>query len=251
MGTRPWLLSANSVPAAFVAKAAMANSTEKSAQPEDDDLQVFLADSSIIYRSAKTFEDFGLKPEILKGVYGMGFQIPSRIQATALPMLLSDPPQNLIGQSQAGTGKTATFALNILQRVDVTDPSVQAVVLAPARELARQILDRIRELGKYTGITTALAVPDIRAVKEPIVAHVIVGTPGNLAGHIGRKNFDVKKVKVYVIDEADAMLESEGGLQGNAYRIRKYLVLTKGNASRNSNCLVFSNISNRCEKFCH
>ena len=125
----------------------------------EQEVQVKLADSSLLYQSVSSFEEFGLKPDLLKGVYSLGFQKPSKIQATAVPLLLADPPKNMIGQSQAGTGKTATFALNILQRVDTSIPACQAIVIAPARELARQILDSIRDLGKYLNVTTVLAVP--------------------------------------------------------------------------------------------
>ena len=136
--------------------------THKVAQVQvENEVQVKLADSSLLYQSAKSFEDFNLKPDLLKGVYSLGFQKPSKIQASAVPLLLANPPKNMIGQSQAGTGKTATFALNILERIDPTNPNCQAVVIAPARELARQILDSIRDLGKYLQVTTVLAVPVI------------------------------------------------------------------------------------------
>ena len=128
---------------------------------KENEVQVKVADSPTLYQSAKSFEDFNLKPDLLKGVYSLGFQKPSKIQATAVPLLLANPAQNMIGQSQAGTGKTATFALNILERVDPSNPACQAVVIAPARELARQILDSIRDLGKYLQVTTVLAVPVI------------------------------------------------------------------------------------------
>ena len=70
--------------------------------------------------SVKSFEALNLKPQLLKGVYGMGFNAPSKIQETALPTLLADPPQNMIAQSQSGTGKTAAFVLAMLSRVDVS-----------------------------------------------------------------------------------------------------------------------------------
>jgi ATP-dependent RNA helicase DDX19/DBP5 len=114
---------------------------------EEHEVLVTLADgtsSAHLYQSVTTFEELGLKPELLKGVYNMGYQKPSRIQANALPLLLEEPAKNMIGQSQAGTGKTACFSLNILSRVDTSVKSVQAICLAPARELARQILDNIR-----------------------------------------------------------------------------------------------------------
>jgi ATP-dependent RNA helicase DDX19/DBP5 len=76
----------------------------------------------------------------------MGFTKPSKIQESALPLLLSNPPRNMIGQSQAGTGKTAAFALTMLNRIDTTNKGVQAVCLAPARELALQIMENVKEM---------------------------------------------------------------------------------------------------------
>jgi ATP-dependent RNA helicase DDX19/DBP5 len=86
-----------------------------------------------IYSAVKSFEQLGLSQELLKGIYAMGFEKPSKIQETALPMLLQNPPKNMIGQSQAGTGKTAAFCLNILSRIDFTLNNTQAICLAPAR----------------------------------------------------------------------------------------------------------------------
>ncbi len=89
--------------------------------------------SAAIYTSVSSFEELGLDASLLKGIYAMGFQKPSKIQETALPMLLANPPKNLIGQSQAGTGKTAAFVLSMLSRVDFTQKVPQAVCLAPSR----------------------------------------------------------------------------------------------------------------------
>ena len=88
----------------------------------------------------------------------MGFKKPSKIQEKALPLLLMNPCQNFIGQSQSGTGKTAAFVLAMLSRVDLKDPATQAICLSPARELARQSMDVLREMGKYTSVTTAYAI---------------------------------------------------------------------------------------------
>jgi ATP-dependent RNA helicase DDX19/DBP5 len=113
-------------------------------QIETEEVIVTLNSKFQIYTSISSFEELGLRKELLDGVYALGYQKPSKIQEKALPLLLHDPPVNMIGQSQAGTGKTACFSLNILSRVDSDLEKVQAIVLAPARELARQILDNIR-----------------------------------------------------------------------------------------------------------
>ena len=99
--------------------------------------------------SVKSFEALNLKPQLLKGVYGMGFSAPSKIQETALPTLLADPPQNMIAQSQSGTGKTAAFVLAMLSRVDTSKSYPQILCLSPTYELALQT-KLMRILRKYT-----------------------------------------------------------------------------------------------------
>ena len=103
--------------------------------PEIGELSITTSDPSntAIYTSVSSFEELGLDPSLLKGIYAMGFEKPSKIQETALPMLLASPPKNLVGQSQAGTGKTAAFVLTMLTRVDTKEKCPQAVCLAPSR----------------------------------------------------------------------------------------------------------------------
>ncbi|XP_003389903.3 PREDICTED: ATP-dependent RNA helicase DDX19A-like, partial [Amphimedon queenslandica] len=93
--------------------------------------------SSPLY-SATTFEELNLHPNLLKGIYSMKFSKPSKIQEKALPLLLADPPQNLIAQSQSGTGKTAAFVLAMLTRVDASKPYPQILCLSPTFDLAQQ-----------------------------------------------------------------------------------------------------------------
>lgn len=147
---------------------------------------------------------------MLKGLYALKFEKPSKIQEKALPLLVRSPPQNLIGQSQSGTGKTAAFALTMLTRVDINNPKPQALCLAPARELARQTLDVVNEMGKFTKITTGLAVPDSYVKGQPIEGQIIVGTPGTVADQIRRRSLDVSNIKILVLDEADNMLDQQG-----------------------------------------
>lgn len=160
--------------------------------------------------SVKSFEELGLSEELLKGLYAMKFNKPSKIQEKALPLLLSNPAKNMIGQSQSGTGKTAAFSLTMLSRVDLKLNAVQCVCLSPARELARQTLDVINEMGKFTGITTQLIVPDALGKGERATAQILVGTPGTLLELVKRRLVDLSKVHVFVLDEADNMLEAQG-----------------------------------------
>ena len=161
--------------------------------------------------SAKTFEQLNLKPEILNGIFSMNFRKPSKIQERALPLLLSDPPINLIGQSQSGTGKTAAFTLNILHRISLESLKPQALVLAPSRELARQIVGVIETMGQFlNGLKVATVVPDPTKRGQAIEGQVAVGTPGTVMDMIRRRNMDASNIKVLVLDEADNMLDQQG-----------------------------------------
>lgn len=178
------------------------------------EVEVKLADiqadpNSALY-SVKSFEDLGLRKELLDGIYAMKYAKPSKIQERALPLLLSNPPQNLIAQSQSGTGKTAAFTLTMLSRVvpDIKQP--QALCLAPSRELARQNLEVARTMGKYTDITYQLLVPDSIGKDERVTAQVVVGTPGKINDLLRRRLLDVSKLQVFVLDEADNMLDQQG-----------------------------------------
>lgn len=148
---------------------------------------------------------------ILKGIYSMNFKKPSKIQEKALPLLLSNPPRSMIAQSQSGTGKTAAFVLTILSRIDLTNPTPQALCLAPSRELARQIEGVINTIGQFVeGLKVQAAVPGLIKRGEKVSAHVIVGTPGTVNDWIRTRAFDAKQLKVLCLDEADNMLDQQG-----------------------------------------
>ncbi|KAI9323808.1 P-loop containing nucleoside triphosphate hydrolase protein [Dichotomocladium elegans] len=183
------------------------------------------ADPNSPLYSVKSFEELGLSQELLKGLYAMKFSKPSKIQERALPLLLSNPPRNMIGQSQSGTGKTAAFVLTMLTRVDQAINLPQAICLAPSRELARQIMDVVLEMSKFTRITSALAVKDSLEKNRAIQAQIIVGTPGTVQEAIRRRLLPIQYLKLFVLDEADNMLD-QAGLGDQSYRIK---TLIKGN----------------------
>ena len=160
--------------------------------------------------SVKSFDDLPLHDDLKKGLYSMRFQKPSKIQERALPLLLSNPPKNMIGQSQSGTGKTAAFVLTMLSRVDYTKNTVQALCIAPSRELARQIMDSVEQMGKFTKVTTMMALKDSIEKGQQITANIVVGTPGTVMDVIKRKALDTRDIKVLVLDEADNMLDRQG-----------------------------------------
>ena len=167
--------------------------------------------------SAKSFEELNMKEEVLKGVTALNFRQPSKVQEKTLPLLLMNPPKNLIGQSQSGTGKTAAFVLNILNRIDISTPEMQktpqALVLAPSRELARQICGVVLAMGAFMpGLVAELAVPVEASQRSSrrVDAAVVVGTPGTVGDVVKRKQMDSRKLKILVLDEADNMLDTQG-----------------------------------------
>lgn len=161
--------------------------------------------------SVKSFEDLQLSEELLKGVRNMNFRKPSKIQEKALPLLLMNPPTNMIAQSQSGTGKTAAFSLNILSRIDLSNPEPQALALAPSRELARQILGVITHMGQFMeGLKTMAAIPDPSRRGQQFNAQVLVGTPGTVQDMLKRRLINNKHIKLLVLDEADNMLDQQG-----------------------------------------
>ncbi|XP_063704816.1 DEAD-box helicase Dbp80 isoform X1 [Culicoides brevitarsis] len=189
------------------------------------DLDVLRNDPNSPLFSVKTFEALHLKPELLKGVYAMGFNAPSKIQETALPTLLADPPQNMIAQSQSGTGKTAAFVLAMLSRVDTSKPYPQVLCLSPTYELAIQTGEVAAKMAQFCpDILLRFAVRGEEVPRgEKIKEHIIIGTPGKILDWgLKYKHFDMKKVTVFVLDEADVMIATQGH-QDQCIRIHKQL----------------------------
>ena len=146
----------------------------------------------------------------------MKFSKPSKIQERALPLLMGNPPKNLVGQSQSGTGKTAAFVLNILSRIDLSSPQAQAtpqaLILAPTRELARQIVGVIQLMGQFLeGLVIGTAIPaDSNARPAKMECSIVVGTPGTVIDMVRRRIMAANQLKVLVLDEADNMLDQQG-----------------------------------------
>ncbi|KAI7868648.1 P-loop containing nucleoside triphosphate hydrolase protein [Spinellus fusiger] len=172
--------------------------------------------------SVKSFEDLGLSQELLTGLYEMKFSKPSKIQERALPLLLANPPKNMIGQSQSGTGKTAAFVLTMLTRIDMNVKQPQAICVAPSRELARQIMDVVQQMSKFTNITNTLVVKDSLARNQHVSGQIIVGTPGSVQDVIRKRLLPVGNVKLLVLDEADNMLD-QSGMSDQSTRIKTML----------------------------
>ncbi|KAH7978228.1 hypothetical protein HPB49_004871 [Dermacentor silvarum] len=157
-------------------------------------------------------------------VYNCGFNQPSKIQEAALPVLLADPPQNMIAQSQSGTGKTAAFILASLSRVDVEQRYPQVLILSPTYELAVQTGKMAERMARYTRITFCCAVRGKNfSPGAKIQEQVILGTPGKIIDWVFKfKFFDLSRIKVFVLDEADIMISMHGH-HDQSIRIHKRL----------------------------
>ncbi|NXG66620.1 DDX25 helicase, partial [Hemiprocne comata] len=163
--------------------------------------------------SVKTFEELPLKKELLQGIYMMGFNRPSKIQETALPIMLAYPPQNLIAQSQSGTGKTAAFVLAMLSRVNGTEKYPQCLCLAPTYELALQIGHVIESIGRFCAdIKVTYAIRGHRVPQGAVLQEqIVIGTPGTVLDWcFKRRLIDMKKIQLFVLDEADIMMDTQG-----------------------------------------
>jgi ATP-dependent RNA helicase RhlE len=161
-----------------------------------------------------SFSDLGLDAPILKTLRAEGYESPTPIQTQAIPQVLSG--QDLLGIAQTGTGKTAAFALPILQRLAMHRAPAprrgcRALVLSPTRELASQIEASFRVYGRQMNLTSTVvfggvgAGPQIRAMARGV--DILVATPGRLLDHIGQGNIQLGNVEVFVLDEADHMLD--------------------------------------------
>lgn len=153
------------------------------------------------------FSDLGLKDTLLKSINELGFEKPSQIQSEAIPVALEG--NDLIGQAQTGTGKTAAFGCGIINNIDAKD-GLSAIILAPTRELAIQVNDELTRLSKYDHLNILPIyggepiTHQIRALKRNV--NIVVGTPGRVLDHIKRKTLSLSTVRFLVLDEADEML---------------------------------------------
>ncbi|KAG9041712.1 translation initiation factor eIF4A, partial [Serendipita sp. 407] len=169
------------------------------------------------------FDNMDLKAELLRGIYAYGFERPSAIQQRAIIPVLKG--HDVIAQAQSGTGKTATFSISILQRIDITLKQTQALILAPTRELAQQIQKVVVALGDYLNIECMACVggtnvrEDMQKLGEGV--QIIVGTPGRVFDMINRGALRTANVKIFCLDEADEMLSR--GFKDQIYEVFQHL----------------------------
>ncbi|MBX3725717.1 MAG: DEAD/DEAH box helicase [Xanthomonadales bacterium] len=160
------------------------------------------------------FDDLGLLPELIRALADQGYTDPTPVQAQAIPPALAG--QDLLAAAQTGTGKTAAFALPLLQRLSAlprqpgqTRP--RALVLTPTRELALQVNESLRAYGKHLRLKTAVIFggvgmqPQVDALRRGV--DIVVACPGRLIDHMGRRSVDLSGISILVLDEADRMLD--------------------------------------------
>eukprot|EP01083_Nonionella_stella_P022223 61487_1 len=180
------------------------------------------------YESAKAIESFdqmGLNKKLLRGIYQYGFEKPSAIQQRAIIPILEG--RDVIAQSQSGTGKTTIFSIGVLQVIDTTSRDLQALVLAPTRELADQTRTVMMAFGEHMSVKVHTCIgginhktsDDVRTLEGGV--HVVSGTPGRVFDMINRRALNTRNLKMLVIDEADEMLGR--GFKEQLYDIYRYL----------------------------
>ena len=160
--------------------------------------------------NTKTFADFSLSNEMLKAIEDMGFEEPTPIQSMAIPLLLQNC--DVTGQAQTGTGKTAAFGVPIIEKLNPNDRSVQALVLSPTHELAIQTVEEFSKLMKYKKGLSVIPIYGGQAIERQLrglkgAVQVVVGTPGRVIDHLNRGSLDLSSVRMFVLDEADQMLD--------------------------------------------
>ena len=183
------------------------------------------------------FTSFGLAEPVLRAIHELGYRHPTPIQAQAIPVVMQG--RDVMGAAQTGTGKTAGFALPILQRLlQHANPSasparhpVRALVLAPTRELADQIFVNVRDYAKHTHLRSAVVfggvdiAPQIAALRQG--CEILIATPGRLLDHMGQRTVSLGQAEILVLDEADRMLDM--GFLPDIQRIINALPATRQN----------------------
>jgi len=170
-----------------------------------------------------SFDGMGIRQDLMRGIYAYGFEKPSAIQQRAIKPMCKG--RDVIAQAQSGTGKTATFSISALQSVDIQLREPQIIVLSPTRELAVQIQKVMLSLGDYMSVQCHACIggtsigEDIR--KLDYGQHVVSGTPGRVFDMIKRRNLRTRSVKMFILDEADEMLNK--GFKEQIYDVYRYL----------------------------
>ncbi|CAH8511340.1 unnamed protein product [Heterobilharzia americana] len=181
----------------------------------EKDMRIKTADVTALKGSS--FEDFCLKRDILKGIYEKGWEYPSPIQESSIPIALTH--RDIMARAKNGTGKTGAYSVPVLESIDTSVNKIQAIILVPTRELALQTSQICIELAKHTAIKVMLVIGGT-LLKDDLIrlsqtVHILIGTPGRLVDLLNRGLIDISSCKIVVLDEADKLLSEElkGGVE--------------------------------------
>tara|TARA_B110000114_G_C15059905_1_gene384924 strand:- start:544 stop:1698 length:1155 start_codon:yes stop_codon:yes gene_type:complete len=156
------------------------------------------------------FDNMNLSENLLRGIYGYGFEKPSSIQQKAIIQLING--KDIIAQAQSGSGKTGAFCIGALEKIDTNINNAQIMILSHTKELARQTYNVFNSLGEFMNIKTSLLIGGInieeskKELKKGV--HAIIGTPGRILHMLSDKCFNINKMKLLIIDEADELLST-------------------------------------------
>jgi ATP-dependent RNA helicase DeaD len=159
---------------------------------------------------SKQFSDLGINKELQQSLALLNIAIPTEIQESVIPIVLNQK-EDVVALAKTGTGKTAAFGLPLLQLIDVENPNIQAIILAPTRELGQQIASNLTAFAAHSPKISIATIcggipikPQIDRLKEP--THIIVATPGRLADLVKREAVNIKNISYFILDEADEMV---------------------------------------------
>jgi superfamily II DNA/RNA helicase len=176
-------------------------------------------------KTINNWDELDIDPTLLRGIYAYGFEKPSPIQRKAIPTLIEG--RDIIGQAQSGTGKTATFSIGALSRVDLTKDENQILIMSPTHELSHQTTKVIKSLSemmeglRIKTIVGGSSIDDDVAYMRDTPPHIIVGCPGRVYDMIRRRHINASTLKMAILDEADELLSS--GFKDQIYNIFQYL----------------------------
>jgi superfamily II DNA/RNA helicase len=190
---------------------------------ENTDSDPQLEDQSI--QTISRWDDLDINTDLLRGIYAYGFEAPSPIQRKGIKPLVEG--RDMIGQAQSGTGKTATFSIGALSRVDTTKNTNQILIMSPTHELTRQITKVIKSLSEMMDGVRIKTIVGGSSIDEDVAQmrenppHIIVGCPGRVYDMIRRRHINASTLKMVILDEADEMLSQ--GFKDQIYNIFQYL----------------------------
>jgi translation initiation factor 4A len=199
------------------------DNTVKDLESQDFDSQELAFDSTIDI--INNWDELELEPNILRGIFGYGFEKPSPIQQRAIKPMMEG--KDIIAQAQSGTGKTATFTIGALQNININESSTQVLILSPTRELSTQTSKVVTDIGSFMNglkiqtLFGGASIEEGSSFSSKNIPHIICGCPGRVHDMMRRERITCKTIKLIILDEADEMLSA--GFKEQVYNIFQYL----------------------------